>query len=84
MTIKEKTVYDYKLEKKDVESLANTINLLYQFRNNPEAWDEIKKNAVSISLKNISLTDMITTLEEIGGKEYQKFIRKVSLWVRTF
>ena len=79
MTIKEKTVYDYKLEKKDVESLANTINLLYQFRNNPEAWDEIKKNAVSISLKNISLTDMITTLEEIGGKEYQKFIRKVSL-----
>ena len=77
MIIKERTTYDLELSNKDIEGLANTINVLYQFNNNPKVWEEFKDNAISVSVKRASIPDIISTLEEIGGEEYQRYIKKV-------
>ena len=77
MTIKEMTVYKPELTETDVESIANTVNILYQFKNYPKVWESIQAEAVNEGVKNVSLTDMISALEEIGGDKYIEYQKKI-------
>ena len=77
MTIKEKKIYETSFNNEDIKSLANTIELLYQFQNNKAAWDSIKEKSVSASFETTPLSDIITILTEIGGEDYQRYIKRL-------
>ena len=74
MNIKQEVIYKPVMSQADIVSISNTINILYQFKNFPEAWEAIKKDS---KLSICELQDAINLLVEIGGEDYQLYNKKI-------
>ncbi len=73
MRIREYMKYEHELTEEDLEAIYRCINMMYQFKNNKEAWEPIQKEIPD----GISIENIITALETIGGEQYKLYSKKI-------
>ena len=79
MKILEKKIYEYSLSQSELDALDVVVNMLYQFQNNPDAYAEVERRVKNkcLCLSDMTIPQMITILQEIGGEEYAQMVKKV-------